>query len=225
MRLRAAHHALPPPVLNGCFGWLARLVIVVEGAGSDVAVELGTVRCERHLEIIEYLLRQPLWVGRRLQHQRRNRADDGRLRYPAFAVASNVMHNLAATSRVADMDSILEIEMRRHRGEVIGIVIHVVAVADLAGPAVAAAVMSNDAIAVIEEEQHLRIPIIGRQRPTMTEDDGLTFAPVLIVDLYPVADCNCPHVIPSLLLLLPLSTKAPAAQMLPRGVRHDHTPS
>ena len=70
------------------------------------------------------------------------------------------MHNLAA-SRVADMDSILEIEMRRHRGEVIGIVIHVVAVADLAGAAVAAAVMSNDAIALIEEEQHLRIPIVG----------------------------------------------------------------
>src|SRR5450631_1866263 len=208
MRLRAAHHALPPPVLNGCFGWLARLVVVVEGAGGHVAVELGAVCCESHLEIVEYLLRQPFGVGRRLYHQRRHRADDGRLRHPAFAVARDVMHNLAATGRVADMDSILEIEMRRHLGEVIGIVIHVVAVADLAGPAVAAAVMSNDAIAVIEKEQHLRIPIVGRQRPTMAEDDGLTFAPVLIVDLYPVAGCNCTHVIPSLLLLLPLSTKS-----------------
>src|ERR1700747_2287185 len=225
MRLCATHHALPPPVLNGRFGWLAGLVIVVEGAGGHVAVELRTVRCERHLEIIEYFLRQPFRIGWGPQPQRRARGGDGRLRHPAFAVARDVMHNLAATGRVADMDSILEVEMRRHRGEVIGIVIHVVAVADLAGPAVAAAVMSNDAIALIEEEQHLRIPIIGRQRPTMTEDDGLTFAPVLIVDLYPVADCNCPHVIPSLLLLLPLSTKAPAAQMLPRGVRHDHTPS
>ena len=210
---------------NGCFGWLARLVIVVEGAGSHVAVELGAVRCERHLEIIEYLLRQPLGVGRRLHHQRRHRADDGRLRHPAFAVARDVMHNLAATGRVADMDSILEIEMRRHRGEVIGIVIHVVAVADLAGPAVAAAVMSNDAIAVIEEEQHLRIPIVGRQRPTMAEDDGLTFAPVLIVDLYPVAGCNCTHVVPSFLLLLPLSTKSARCSNATRGDRHDHTPS
>jgi hypothetical protein len=81
-------------------------------------------------------------------------------------------------------------------------VIHVVAVTDLARPAVASAVMSDDAIAVIEEEQHLRIPIVGRQRPTMAEDDGLTFAPVLVVDLYSVAGCNCTHVIPSLLLLL-----------------------
>jgi hypothetical protein len=40
----------------------------------------------------------------------------------------------------------------------------------------------------------------------MAEDDGLTFAPVLIVDLYPVAGCNCTHVIPSLPVLLPLST-------------------
>ena len=82
----------------------------------------------------------------------------------AFAVARDVMHNLAATGRVADVDSVLEIEMRRHCGEVIGIVIHVVAVADLAGPAMAAAVMGNDAIALIEEEQHLCIPIVGRQR-------------------------------------------------------------
>ena len=40
------------------------------------------------------------------------------------------------------------------------------------------------------------------------EGRGVTFAPVLIVDLYPVAGCNCTHVIPSLLLLLPLSTKS-----------------
>jgi hypothetical protein len=55
----------------------------------------------------------------------------------------------------------LEIEMRRHRGEVVDIVIHVVAVADLAGPAVSAAVMSDDAIAVVEEEQHLGVPIVA----------------------------------------------------------------
>jgi hypothetical protein len=80
------------------------------------------------------------------------------------------------------MDGILEIEMRRPR-RVVGMVIHIVAVADLARAAVAAAVMSDDAIAAIEEEQHLRIPVIGRQRPTMAEDDGLAFAPILIINL------------------------------------------
>ena len=70
------------------------------------------------------------------------------------------MHHLAATGGMADMNGVLQIEMRRHSGKVVGIMIHVVAVAGLAGAAVAAAVMGDDAIAVIEEEQHLRVPVI-----------------------------------------------------------------
>jgi hypothetical protein len=61
-------------------------------------------------------------------------------------------------------------------------VIHIVAVSDLGRAAMAAPVMGNDAIAVIEEKQHLRIPIVGRQRPAVAEDDGLTFAPVFVKD-------------------------------------------
>src|SRR5437016_14448853 len=57
------------------------------------------------------------------------------------------------------------------------------AAAGLGGAAMAAPVMGYDAIAVLEEEQHLRIPIIGRQRPAVAEHDGLTFAPVLVEDL------------------------------------------
>ena len=116
-----------------------------------------------------------------------------RLGHPAFAVAREIMHHLAATGRMADVDGILEIEMRDHRREVIGIVIHVVAVADLRGAAMAAAVMGDDAIAVIEEEQHLRVPVIGRQRPAMAEHDGLTFAPVLVEDLNAVLGCDRAH--------------------------------
>src|SRR5712691_9100896 len=61
--------------------------------------------------------------------------------------------------------------------------IHVMATADLGGAAMATPVVGDDAIAVLEEEQHLRVPIIGRQRPAMTEHDGLTLAPVLVEDL------------------------------------------
>jgi hypothetical protein len=74
----------------------------------------------------------------------------------------------------------------RWRGQsrkVVGIVIHVMASTGLGGAAVAPSVMSDDAIAVFEEEQHLRIPVIGRERPTMTEDDGLSFAPIFIIDV------------------------------------------
>ena len=96
-----------------------------------------------------------------------------------------VVHHLAAAGRMADVNGVLQIEMRRHRREVVGIVIHVVAVAGLGGSAMAAAVMGDDAIAVIEEEQHLRVPVVGRQRPAVAEHDGLTLAPVLVEDLRP----------------------------------------
>jgi hypothetical protein len=43
--------------------------------------------------------------------------------------------------------------------------------------------MGDDAIALFEEEQHLRVPVIGRQRPAVAEHDGLTLAPVLVENL------------------------------------------
>src|SRR3954466_3135367 len=43
--------------------------------------------------------------------------------------------------------------------------------------------MGNDAEAVIGEEDHLGIPVVGRQRPAMTEHDRLTLAPILEEDL------------------------------------------
>ena len=36
---------------------------------------------------------------------------------------------------------------------------------------------------MLEEEQHLSVPIVGRQRPTVAEHDRLTFASVLVEDL------------------------------------------
>src|ERR1700681_285010 len=71
--------------------------------------------------------------------------------------------------------------------------IHVVAIAGLAGSAVAAAVVGDDSIAVIEKEQHLRVPVIGRQRPTMAEHDRLTLAPVLVIDFDPILGLDCRH--------------------------------
>ena len=73
--------------------------------------------------------------------------------------------------------------------------IHVMAATGLRGTAMSAPVVGDDAIAVIEEEQHLRVPIIGRQRPAVAEHDGLTLAPVLVIDRRAVFRCNCAHVI------------------------------
>ena len=71
-----------------------------------------------------------------------------------------IVHDLAAAGRVTDVNRALQIEMRRERREIVGIMVHVMAVGHLAGAAMAAAVMGDDAKTVIEEEQHLRIPIV-----------------------------------------------------------------
>jgi hypothetical protein len=96
---------------------------------------------------------------------------------------SEVMHDLTAAGGVADVNGVLQIKMSSHSREIVGVMVHVVAVAGLAGTAVAAAVMGNHPVAAIEEKQHLRIPIVGRERPAVAEHDRLTFAPVLVENL------------------------------------------
>ena len=135
------------------------------------------------LETVEHVLGEPARIGRCLDHQRRHRRDDRRFRHARLAMARQIMHDFAAAGGMADMDGVLEIEMLRQGGEVVGIVIHVMAIADLGGPAVAAAVMGDDAEALVEEEEHLGVPIIRRERPAMAEDDGLALAPVLVEDV------------------------------------------
>src|SRR2546426_476181 len=85
---------------------------------------------------------------------------------------------------MANVDGITQIEMRDDRGGVRGVVVHVVTIADLARPAMAAPVMRNDAIAHLQEVEHLGVPVVGAERPAMMEDDGLRVpgTPVLVVD-------------------------------------------
>ena len=55
----------------------------------------------------------------------------------------------------------------------------------------AATVVRNDAETPIDEEQELRIPVIGRERPAMRKHDRLTAAPVLVVDRDTIFGGNC----------------------------------
>ena len=78
-----------------------------------------------------------------------------------FAVPGDVAGDLAAAGRVPDVNRVVEIEMRGQRGQVVGVVVHVVAVAGLRRAAVAAPVVGDDAVAAAEEVQHLVVPVIG----------------------------------------------------------------
>src|SRR5579864_9287645 len=102
---------------------------------------------------------------------------------------------------MAHMNGLFEVEMRGERGQVISVVIHVVAAISLRGAPVSAAVVGNDAIAIINEEQHMRLPIIGRERPAVTEDDWLPLSPVLVIDLRTILGCDRRHEGPPLSFL------------------------
>src|SRR5436305_7430996 len=184
MRLRAAHHALAPPVLDDRLGGVrARPGGAIERSRWQVAIELRTIGRKLCLQSIEHLFGKAAGIFLRLHHQRRHRADQRSLCRPGFAMPSQIMRHLTAAGGMTYVHGVFQIKMRSQRCKIVGIVIHIVTVARLGGPAVAASIMGYDAIAVIEEEQHLRIPVIGRQRPTMTKDNMLPFAPVLVIDV------------------------------------------
>src|SRR5882757_8394487 len=94
------------------------------------------------------------------------------------------------------MHRTLEVKMCGQRRYVISVVIHVMAATGLGGAAMAAPVVGYDAIAVLEEEQHLRVPVIRTQGPPMVEDDRLRVLrpPILVENLYAVFGGNCVHV-------------------------------
>ncbi|MNO02222.1 hypothetical protein D3C81_2225540 [compost metagenome] len=56
-----------------------------------------------------------------------------------------------------------------------------------------ATVVGDDPVALGCQEDHLRLPAVGVQRPAVTEDNRLTGAPVLVVNLDAVAGSEGAH--------------------------------
>src|SRR3954451_11308385 len=53
--------------------------------------------------------------------------------------------------------------------------------------------MGDDPVTVVQEEQHLGVPVVSREGPTVAEHDRLTRAPILVVNLCAVGDGDDPH--------------------------------
>ncbi len=70
--------------------------------------------------------------------------------------------------------------MRHKSRQVVGVRIHIMAIGGLGGAAIATTVMGDDAVAMKQKEQQLRVPIVGRQRPAMAEHNWLARTPVLV---------------------------------------------
>jgi hypothetical protein len=84
---------------------------------------------------------------------------------------------------MADMYGVLQAERFHQLGQVVGVGGQVIAVPRLTGPAVSAAVIGDAAVAVAGQEEHLVFERVGGERPAVAEDDRLTLAPILVVDL------------------------------------------
>ena len=110
------------------------------------------------------------------------------------AVPTDVARHFTSTGRVADHDDVLEIQGLDHGCEVVGISVHVVRGRSLAGSAVAAAIVCDDSEAMLCEKQHLAVPGIGAQRPSVREGDDRALAPVLVIDRRAVLHCDRAHV-------------------------------
>ena len=136
-------------------------------------VEHGAVGGQLGLEIVEHALGEAAGVGVGLHHEWRDRTDEDRFGDPALAVPGDVVGHLTAAGRVADVDRVVEIEMFGQRGQVIGVVVHVVTIAGLRRAAVPTPVVGDHPVAVAQEEQHLGVPVVSRKRPAVTEDDRL----------------------------------------------------
>ncbi|MNF95797.1 hypothetical protein D3C84_785660 [compost metagenome] len=171
-------------------------VVAVKRPGGNVVVELRAVGRQLRLQVVEHRLGQAAGVAGGLHHQRWHRRQDRRLAGAVLAVAGQVMHHLAAAGGMSDMHCAAYPQVIDHRRHVIGVMVHVVAIPDLAGAPVAAAVMGDNPITLGQEEQHLRIPVVTAERPTVVEENhlGIARAPVFIEDFNAVFGCDECHV-------------------------------
>src|SRR5439155_17917434 len=63
------------------------------------------------------------------------------------------------------------------------VMIHIVAIGPLARTSMPAPIMRDDAIAMVQEKHHLRVPIVCSERPAVRKHNRLSFTPVLVENL------------------------------------------
>src|SRR5262249_57289871 len=95
------------------------------------------------------------------------------LGHAAFAVSGDVSSGLAAASRMTQVNGVAQVEVLNDSSGVRRVVIHVMTLADLAGAAMPAPIMGDDAVSLGDEEEHLVVPVVGAQRPAVVKHHRL----------------------------------------------------
>src|ERR1039458_7496147 len=160
---------------------------------GEVLEELRTVSADAGADSIEDMDGQPARIGICLEHEWGHGSNQNRFGNACGAVAADVASQLSTAGGVSNVDRILQIQGLGEGGKIVGIGIHVVAIPWLAGSAVPAAVMADGAESMRGKKDHLIFPRVCAEGPAVTEDDGLTGAPVFVVDGGSVFGCDCGH--------------------------------
>ena len=108
-------------------------------------------------------------------------------------MAAYVARDFATACGVADVDRVLQIEGFDERSQIVGVGVQVIAGPRLAGAAVTAAVMRDAPVSAIGQIEHLIFECIRRKWPAVAEDDGLSVAPVVVINLRAVLRGDCAH--------------------------------
>jgi hypothetical protein len=94
---------------------------------------------------------------------------------------------------MTDVDHVSQSEMLDQFGEIVGIGVQIIAQPRLTRSSVSAAIMGDTAIAMRGQKEHLILESIRAQRPTVTEHDGLSCTPIVIIELRAVLCDECAH--------------------------------
>ena len=96
---------------------------------------------------------------------------------------ADIAGDLTAAGGVPDQDDVVQIERFDDGGEVVGVVVEVVALPRLPGPASASPIVEHGPIPMGGNEVGWSVPGVRGQRPPVAEDHGLAGAPVLEEDV------------------------------------------
>ena len=181
-RLEADLRAHQPELITDALRHVRARPIGAVERDAQIGEQLRTIGEHLGPQVVEHLHGGSIWVGRRLEHQRGNRPDEHDLADASRAVSADVPHDFAATGGMTDQHHIAQVQRLDHGGEIVGVVVHGVAVPALARATVPAPVVGDGAEAVRRHEQQLRVPHVGVEGPAVAEHHGLPRPPVLVED-------------------------------------------
>src|SRR5882672_5197917 len=162
LRFNPAHHGLPPPVISDALLDVGAWPVVTIKRQRKILIILGAVFCRALANLIENFEWSAARILVGLDHDWWDGADQHCLSDPSFAISSDITRDFSATRRMADVNSVAQVELFDQLVNISRVRIHLVAGYGLGGTPMASTVVRNYAITTLKKEHHLGIPVVSR---------------------------------------------------------------